>query len=289
MRDASPASQVPDAPDDVSLREPLDIEEFRALEALQLEVWGFEERELVPAAHFRAVQHAGGMVLGAFVRGRMVGFAYGFAALPHDPWESGVGIHSHMVAVRPAYQGTGVGRRLKWGQRRWCLDRDIGWITWTFDPMQARNARLNFHHLGVRSHEYLVDFYGAMPGTLGGDLASDRLLAFWDLRGKDVTQLADRFSIDLAPEPAPLRSGSWILRRGPDGEPQPEREPAVAAALRVAVPEDATRLLASDPELAGRWRRAVRDALQPRLRQGYVVTAFEDGAYLLERPPSFNA
>ncbi|MEJ2666556.1 MAG: GNAT family N-acetyltransferase [Deinococcales bacterium] len=273
----------------MSLREPADIEEFRALEALQLEVWGFEERELVPAPQFRAVQHAGGMVLGAFVRGRMVGFAYGFAALPHGPWERGVGIHSHMVAVRPAFQGTGVGRQLKWGQRRWCLERGIDWITWTFDPMQARNARLNFHHLGVRSREYLVDFYGAMPGTLGGDLASDRLLAFWDLRDEGVAQIAERFAIDHGPEPAPVRSGRWILRRGPGGEPQPEQAPADGTPLRVEVPEDATRLLASDSALAGRWRHAVRDALRPRLRQGYVVTAFEGGAYVLERPTTPGA
>ena len=278
----SETSRQADVSADVVVREPRGTEELRAMEALQLEVWGFEALEAVPAAHFRAVQHAGGMVLGAFVDGRLAGFAYGFPALPHGPWERGVGVHSHMVAVRPARQGSGVGRRLKWAQRSWCLERGIDWITWTFDPMQARNAWLNFHHLGVRSREYLVDFYGTMPGALGGNQASDRLLAFWDLRDPGVSQRADRFLVGLGPEPAPLPRGAWLLERGDAGEPVPVRAPDGARALRVAVPQDATRLLSGDPEAAGRWRGAVREALAARVGHGFVVTAFEGGAYLLE-------
>lgn len=267
----------------VVVREPRRMEELRALEALQREVWGFDALEAVPAAHFRAVQHAGGMVLGAFAQDRLAGFAYGFAALSHGPWERGTGLHSHMVAVRPAFRGAGVGRQLKWAQRDWCLERGITWITWTFDPMQARNARLNFHHLGVRSREYLVDFYGTMPGALGGNQASDRLLAHWDLREDAVSQRAERFAAGLGPEPAPLPAAAWVLERSETGEPVARPDAAGAGALRVAVPADATRLLGNDPEGAARWRRAVRDALAPRVGHGYRITAFEDGAYLLER------
>lgn len=267
---------------DIVVREVEGMEGLRSVEAVQLEVWGFEALEAVPAAQLRAVQHAGGMVLGAFVRGRMAGFAYGFAALPHGPWEHDIGLHSHMVAVRPAFQASGVGRRLKWAQRDWCLERGIPWITWTFDPMQARNARLNFHHLGVRSREYLVDFYGVMPGALGGNQASDRLLVFWDLRSRQVGKLAERFAAGLGPEPAPSPLGGWILERAPDGEPVPRPDVPAAPVLRVAVPADAARLLSSEPEIAFRWRHALRDALAPRVGHGFIVAAFEDGAYLLE-------
>jgi predicted GNAT superfamily acetyltransferase len=179
--------QAEQSPPGLVVREPHGNLELRALEDLQIDVWGFDAREAVPAAHFRAVQHVGGMVLGAYVDERLVGFAYGFPALAHDAWEEGVGIHSHMVGVGRGRQGVGVGRALKWAQRSWCLEKGITWMSWTFDPIQARNARLNFHYLGARSHEYLVDFYGIMPGSLHGNLTSDRLLVFWDLRSRDVT------------------------------------------------------------------------------------------------------
>lgn len=276
------AERSSDAPSDVTVREPESMEELRALEALQFEVWGFGALDVVPAAHFRAVQHAGGMVLGAFAGGRAAGFAYGFPALPHGPWERGVGVHSHMVAVRPAYRGAGVGRRLKWAQRAWCLERGIDWMAWTFDPMQARNARLNFHHLGARSREYLIDFYGTMPGALGGNQASDRLLAFWELRSDEVGERAERYRLGLGPEPSPLPPADWILERAGDGEPRAGRAPAGGGPMRVAVPADATALLSADPAKAARWRQAVRAALAPRVGHGHVVTAFEDGAYLLE-------
>lgn len=267
----------------VTVREPAGMAELRELEGLQLEVWGFGPLEAVPAAHLRAVQHAGGMVLGAYRGEAPQGFAYGFPALPHDDWEGGTGIHSHMVAVRPGSRGIGVGRALKWAQRAWCLERGIGWMTWTFDPIQARNARLNFHHLGVLSHEYLVDFYGPMPGELGGGQPSDRLVAFWNLRSREVTVRADRFAIGLDPEPEAEPVGRWLLAPRDGGDPTPQPGSAEAAVLRVAVPADATRLLREDPASALRWRMAVREALAPALEAGFVVSGFAGEAYTLER------
>lgn len=266
----------------VRVREPQGAEQLRAFEDLQMRVWGFDEREVVPASHLRAVQHAGGLVLGAYVDDALVGFAYGFAALPHGPWERGTGLHSHMVAVLPGRQGAGVGRILKWAQRAWCLDRGLRWMTWTFDPVQGGNARLNFHHLGVRSREYLVDFYGTMPGDLGGGQASDRLVAHWDLEAVDVAQRAERFALGLTPEPAPLPVGAWVLSRGADGRPEAAPVQPVGP-LRVAVPDDANRLFREDPKAALAWRLAVRAAMGPALARGYAVTAFDGGGYLLER------
>ena len=265
------------------MREPEGPGELRELEDLQIDVWGFDEREAVPAAHFRAVQHVGGMVLAAYLEERLVGFAYGFPALAHDGWEHGVGIHSHMVGVGRGRQGLGVGRALKWAQRDWCLERGLGWMSWTFDPIQARNAKLNFHYLGALSHEYLVDFYGIMPGSLGGNQASDRLLVYWDLRSRAVHERAERFRAGLDPEPEPLPSASWVLTRDGKGGPRAHAIDADAPVVRVAVPEDATRLMRDDPQTAARWRIAVREAMTPAVARGLVVRAFQDGAYLLER------
>ena len=123
------------------------IEELHACEAIAKVVWQVDDREIVPASHLRAIQHAGGLVAGAFDAGRLVGFVIGILAR-HDAHEP-TGLHSHLMAVLPEVRRGGLGRALKWYQRRWCLERALPWITWTFDPLQAHNARLNLEHLGA--------------------------------------------------------------------------------------------------------------------------------------------
>lgn len=189
--------RAPDATSQgASIRLLEDMGELVECEAIQREVWGLEDRDIVPAAQFRAASHAGGHVVGAFVADELVGFAYAFVAAPHGRGMAGIGLHSHMVAVRAGERAHGLGRSLKWFQRTWALERGFKWITWTFDPLQARNANLNLRHLGAVCNDYLVDFYGTMPGTLGGGQASDRLLALWLLDAARVSRLAATFTAE---------------------------------------------------------------------------------------------
>ena len=51
--------------------------------------------------------------------------------------------------------------------------RDV--IYWTFDPLVARNAHLNFNRLGVRLAEYVDDMYGITDSVLHGGMATDRI------------------------------------------------------------------------------------------------------------------
>lgn len=55
----------------------------------------------------------------------------------------------------PDYRRQGVAARLKWAQRVPMLAVGIDLITWTFDPLEAPNARLNLHTLGT-----IVSTYG---------------------------------------------------------------------------------------------------------------------------------
>lgn len=174
--EAATIAQLADA---VELRELETMDELRPLERLQREVWGIEDVEVVPASAMRAAVHAGGLVVGAVAAGEVVGFAFGFASTPHGRGMYGPGMHSHMAAVLPGFRRAGVGRRLKRYQASWCAARGLGWISWTFDPLRAENASFNLAILGARCYDYLQDFYGPMPGALGGGLESDRLLAVW--------------------------------------------------------------------------------------------------------------
>lgn len=259
--------------------------ELLELEELQREVWGLGDIEVVPSAQIRAVLHGGGRVAGAFLDDELVGFSYGFLARPHGRGMEGLGLHSHMVAVRARARGRGVGRALKWDQRAWSLARGLGWISWTFDPLQARNANLNLRHLGAVGAEYLVDFYGPMGGPLGGGQPTDRLLAVWQLGSERVTGLAAGARY---PDPPAFATAPLLLGAGPGGrlaEPEPREVDRAAVdagrPVRVAVPVDVTYLMAEAPELARRWRAAVGNVMVPLFDAGYAAVQALPGGYVL--------
>lgn len=98
--------------------------------------------------------------------------------------------HSDMLAVDPAYRDRGIGRRLKWTQRRWALEQGLYLITWTYDPLQTRNGFLNLTRLGGVARRYLREFYGAMDDDINRGLPSDRLLIEWYLDSDRVARRA---------------------------------------------------------------------------------------------------
>ena len=163
----------------MEIREIRRRDELLAVEKLQQEVWGCNDLEVVPALHMIAALQVGAIVVGAFDGGSLIGFAYGF---PGFEGEHRV-IHSDMLAVRSSWRDRGIGRALKLAQREGALARGVDRITWTFDPLQTRNAFLNFEKLGVVADRYLRDFYGQTSSPLhaGG---TDRLWVTWHLNGR---------------------------------------------------------------------------------------------------------
>jgi len=161
----------------MEIREIRGAVELRAVETLQQEVWQCNDLEVVPAVHMMAAREVGAILLGAFDGADLVGFAYAF---PGFEGEHRI-LHSDMLAVRETCRDLGLGRALKLAQREAALARGIDRITWTFDPLQTRNAFLNFQKLGVTADRYLRDFYGETSSPLhaGG---TDRLWVTWHLR-----------------------------------------------------------------------------------------------------------
>lgn len=242
----------------LELRELSEPGALRACEGVQREVWGGSALETVSASQLKAAVHAGGLVAGAFRAGELLGFVFGFPS--HTPATSGgvagVGHHSHLLAVRPHARGQGVGRALKWFQRSWCLARGIAVVTWTFDPLQAGNARFNLEHLGASAARYYPDFYGTLGDSLNGGLPSDRLLAEWPLSAPHVAALA---------------------------EDRPRAAGENAQAVRLELPRRID--LHTNPERALEWRLALRHTMKPPLDAGYRAVRFVDHGYLLERSP----
>ncbi|MCK7478288.1 MAG: HAD hydrolase-like protein [Candidatus Moduliflexus flocculans] len=133
------------------------IPEFREVIALEQEIWGASvPDDAVGIPLFVATLKRGAILLGACDGGRLVGFVYSFPGLKNGrpmQW-------SHMLGVRPEYRASGIGRELKLEQRRVSLAMGIDLMEWTFDPLVAVNARLNFRRLGVVVEEYVVNVYG---------------------------------------------------------------------------------------------------------------------------------
>jgi predicted GNAT superfamily acetyltransferase len=234
------------------------------IEALQTEIWGANESWVVPAHVLYVVSDCGGILLGAEVDGRLVGFVLGFLGR-----QDGKLFHaSHMLGVLPSYQHHGIGAALKWGQRERALGQGLNLMTWTFDPLEARNAYFNLHKLGVVSREYHEDYYGDMSDSLNQGLPSDRLLVEWRLRANLSGPRTLESPVSILTE----RAGLPELRL----DDMSASRPAV-----IHVPRDFQAIKRTAPDDALAWRLAVRRAFTWALSHGHTVRDFVDGAYVL--------
>ncbi len=179
-------------PDRLLIRPCSGFDELGACVQLQIDVWGYNDGDVIPRRLFVVAQRIGGQVLGAFDLSRssaplgdshsLVGFALSLpGAKGAKPY-----LHSHMLAVLPAYRNQGLGRKLKLAQRDEALARGLEHMEWTFDPLEIKNAYLNIHRLGAVVRTYAPNFYGVSSSRLQAGLPSDRLLAEWSMRSGRV-------------------------------------------------------------------------------------------------------
>lgn len=144
------------------------------LEQLQQRVWGCAAEEIVPAHLLQAHQHHGGCVLEARLDTQLMGMTYAFPGPPGSDY-----LYSHLAAIAPEWQGRGYGRQLKQAQADWARQRGYRRIVWTFDPLQAGNARLNIERLGAVCNRYFVNYYGDLDDELNRGVPTDRLEVDW--------------------------------------------------------------------------------------------------------------
>jgi predicted GNAT superfamily acetyltransferase len=166
----------------IVLRNCTSLDDFRVCVALQKEVWGFSDVELVPLRIFSLAPKIGGQVIGAWDGKTLVGYAM---AIPGNrnghPY-----LHSHMVAVKEDYRNSGLGRRLKLFQRDDAIAQGYELMEWTFDPLEIKNAYFNLERLGTIARRYNVNQYGVTESPLQGRLPTDRLVAEWWMTSRRV-------------------------------------------------------------------------------------------------------
>jgi len=171
--------------DRIQLRNSTDVEEFRACVALQKEVWGFADNELVPLRIFSLAPKIGGQVICAWDGTTLVGFAFSIPGIRNRQTY----LHSHMLAVKADYRNSGLGRKLKLFQREDAIAQGYELIEWTFDPLEIKNAYFNLERLGAIARRYNINQYGITSSPLQGFLPTDRLVAEWWLTSKRVQSL----------------------------------------------------------------------------------------------------
>jgi len=200
--------------------------------------WAMDAGTEITPNLLQAMIHSGAYLSGAFIDGNCVGAAFAFPATT-----SGLHLHSHMTAVLDSFRDKGIGHALKVDQYKWAKQNYYKEITWTFDPLVARNAKLNLLKLGVDISAYYPNFYGDMPDELNAGDESDRVMASLKIVG------------DL---PTPRTAIS-----------APEK-----SAVLIAIPSDIVAIRGKDLAENLRWRRSVRDEFVSALARGGKVIGF---------------
>ena len=185
--------------------------------------WSMDSGTEITSNLLQAMIHSGSYLSGAFIDNKIVGAAFAFPAT-----NGGLHLHSHMTAVLPEFRDKGVGYALKIDQWNWAKKKNYSHLSWTFDPLVRRNAKLNIVKLGVDISAYYPNFYGAMPDALNAGDESDRLMVSW------------RTDID-APKARELIT-------------KPE-----TADILIEIPEDIVSIRSKNQSESMKWRRQVRD------------------------------
>lgn len=250
-----------------------------SIEELQRAVWPGSETDVVPAHLMITAVHNGGLLIGAFANGQLIGFVFGFPGIEFTPDGPRPKHCSHMMGIHPDQRDSGIGFALKRAQWQMVRHQGLDHITWTYDPLLSRNAYLNIAKLGAVCNTYRRSEYGDMRDGLNAGLPSDRFQVDWWINTRRVERrlgkrprrplrLENFSKAELQPLYSPqLQSDRWLR--------PPEHFSALNGTLALAeIPPDFIRLKDADFALARDWRFFTRELFETAFAEGYIVTDF---------------
>ncbi|CAG0933895.1 hypothetical protein TFLX_03259 [Thermoflexales bacterium] len=276
-----------------AVRDLTHYEEFLQVREVQQHIWGFAQGEGLYPPMLKTAAENGGTVIGAFDGGKMIGFLFGFVGLHPDRH---VKLCSQTMGILPEYRNKGVAATLKWAQRERVLAHGIDLITWTYDPLEAPNARLNLRTLGGVVHTYKQNVYGENFGDLGQGLPSDRFLVEWWIASDRVQQRHAGLPVEpLGPDSPIINHCTGVT--GDRGITTIDLN-LDAPIVRVETPTDLQAIKKTNMPLALDWRLKTRELFEAYFARGYAAIDFVRAGevwgptraahnwYVLQRPAS---
>ena len=249
------------------------IDEYRAVHDVHRAAWNTADpTDLVPLHVLITAQKNGGLVAAAFAPdGHMIGFVFGFIG------QSGSGRFkhcSHMMGVRPEARTGGVGYQLKLFQRRYVQKQGFDLITWTYDPLEPRNARLNIAKLGAVTRTYYFNHYGEWLDGIHRGLPTDRFEVEWWINSDHVRERVEvgyvaRTWDDVRHAPRVLTAAADLT-----APPIPAPLPGDAPMVLIEIPADFQAVKAASLEAARAWRRETAHTFSELFGRGYALTDF---------------
>lgn len=259
-------------------------DEIDQIEELQRIIWTRDEREVIPAHVFHALQYNGAALYGAFDGANMVGFTLAVLAtvegLDHridQVAAARLKMYSVIAGVLPECRDADVGYRLKLAQRDFALRIGVRLVTWTYDPLESRNGRFNIGKLGAICHTYTRNFHGEMTGINAG-LDSDRFDVEWWVTSNRVKGRTNKERRPLSLQS--LLSGGALLTNestfNKEGllVPPSNYVSHPSNLILVEIPANFQELKQSDLALAVRWREHTRTLFENLFDSGFMVTDF---------------
>jgi predicted GNAT superfamily acetyltransferase len=265
---------------DFTIRPLKTLDEFHAAEEVQRAAWDSDAIDIVPLHIMLTIAKNGGVALGAFAQDQLIGFVLGFLGTSNRygaeaPATVKLKHCSHMLGILPDWQSRGVGYALKVAQREAVLNQGVRLITWTYDPLESKNARLNIAKLGAVCNTYIVDYYGELNDELNRGLATDRFQVDWWIASRRIETRLTRNRPPLKLQHY-LDVGAPIInaaRWNADDLPvcqDPIAPPSLDRFL-VEFPADFQSIRRADQSLAVEWRLHLRAICEAAFASGYTV------------------
>ncbi|GGA18999.1 GNAT family N-acetyltransferase [Psychrobacillus lasiicapitis] len=237
------------------------VDEMQLVRQLEEIVWGMES---IPVHQTLTAVKNGGLIIGAFDEEKLVGFSYGFAGYQNNE----AYLCSHMLGIHPDYQLQGIGKKLK--EKQLVVAKEMGYklITWTFDPLESRNAYLNVTKLYGIVDTYIENCYGEMTGGINAGLPTDRLQIEWWITSDRVEKkwMPSNVIFDNPFQTALSEQNLPILV-------EPDLFDLTSQGYEVPIPQQFQEMKKISPETAIQWRLQIRKIMQGLFSKGYALVA----------------